>query len=295
MKKMSFVLLASLLILSACAPVQPATSTGPGVETVVASTFAAMTAAAPLATATATPPNGTPVSFKNVGFIIPNGLALGANAELVPLANDQNTAPWQVAPEHIRFEFFGYNDQLAKFRAMEIRIYPAQEYTSMNVGARLNLPKLEAFLAAPDAPTEAGKLPAVPYYNAAQMFAAQVKLIKFTGGSGVRMMTEYGQAVGPAANTATLYHFQGLTSDGRYYIIAILPLGASILIDGSDPLAVPPAGGVQFPGYTTLNPSDYESYFQAITSALNSADPGAFSPSLEALDALIESITVSTP
>ena len=66
-------------------------------------------------------------------------------------------------------------------------------------------------------------------------------------------------------------------------------------LGGSDPLAIPPPGGVQFPGYTTLNPSDYESYFQAVTSALNSAAPGTFSPSLETLDALIESITVSTP
>lgn len=292
MKKIILVVTICLFLFSACAP---ATQSGPGVETIVASTFQALTAIAPLATATTTPPNGTPVSFQNVGFIIPNGLALGANAELVPLANEESTAPWEIAPEYIRFEFYGYNDQLAKARAMEIRIYPAQEYAAMNVGASRNLPKLESFLAAPDAPTDAEKLPWVPYYNAAQMFAAQVKLIKFTGGSGVRMMTEYGQAVGPAANTATLYHFQGLTSDGRYYIIAILPLGASILIDGGDPLAVPPTGGVQFPGYTTLNPSDYASYFQAVTSALNSADPTAFSPSLELLDALIESITVSTP
>lgn len=292
MKKAWSVFLFLALLISACSP---ATQTGPGVETIVASTFQALTAAAPLATATSTPPNGTPVSFQNVGFIIPDGLALGANAELVPLANDENTAPWQIAPEHIRFEFYGYNDQLATARAMEIRIYPTQEYASMNVGASLNLPKLESFLAAPDAPIDSRKLPSVPYYNAAQMFAARVKPIKFTGGSGVRMMTEYGQAVGPAVNTATLYHFQGLTSDGRYYIIAILPLGASILIDGGDPLAVPPPGGVQFPGFTTLNPSDYESYFQAVISALNSADPTAFSPSLEMLDALIESITVSTP
>ena len=292
MKKSWLVFLFLALLVSACSP---ATQTGPGVETIVASTFQALTASAPLATATSTPPNGTAVSFQNVGFIIPSGLALGATGKLVPLANDENTAPWQIAPEYIRFEFYGYNDQLAKAQAMEIRIFPAQEYAGMNVGASINFPRLQAVLAAPNAPIDVKKLPAVPYYNAAQMFAAQVKLLHFTDGSGVRMMTEYGQAVGPAANTATLYHFQGLTSDGRYYIVAILPLGASILIDGGDPLAVPPAGGVQFPGYTTLNPSDYESYFQAVTSALNSADSGVFSPSLEMLDALIESITISTP
>lgn len=292
MKKAWSVLLFLALLIPACSPT---TQTAPGVETIVASTFQALTAAAPLATATSTPPNGTPVSFQNVGFIIPDGVALGANAELVPLANDENTAPWQIAPEHIRFEFYGYNDQLATARVMEISIFPAQEYAGMNVGAGINLPRLQAILAAPNAPIEVEKLPAVPYYNAAQMFAAQVKLLHFTDGSGVRMMTEYGQAVGPAVNTSTVYHFQGLTSDGKYYIVAILPLGASILIDGGDPIAVPPAGGVQFPGYTTLNPDDYAGYFQAITDALNSADPSVFSPSLAMLDALIESITIATP
>lgn len=286
---------ASLLILSACLPAQPAATAGPGLETIVAATFQAMTAAAPLATATATPPGGIPVSFQHVSFIIPEGLALGANAEITPLAGEENSPPWDVAPEHIRFELYGYDDQLAKARAMDILVYPAQEYARMNVGAERSLSKLQAIIAAPDAPMIEENLPAPPFFNAAQMFAAQVKRVQFASGTGVRMMVEYGQAVGAIANSATLYHFQGLTNDGRYYIVAILPLGAAILIDGGDPLAPPPAGGVQFPGYTTLNPSDYESYFQAVTSALNSAAPTVFSPSLETLDALIESITISTP
>lgn len=294
MKTKILTILALIALLVACAPA-PQQPTGPGVETIVASTFQAMTASAPTVTPTATQPSGNIVTLEHVSFTIPEGLALGAKAQLVPAADGENTAPWDMAPEHLLFEFYGYNDQVAKSKAMEIQVFPAQEYAGMNAGARQSLPKLESFLAAPDTSLAADQLPAVPYYNAAQIFAARVKPIQFASGSGVRMMTQYGQAVGPVANSATLYHFQGLTSDGKYYIVAILPLGASFLIDGSDPLAVPPPGGVQFPGYTTLNPSDYESYFQAVTSALNSAAPGTFSPSLETLDALIESITVSTP
>lgn len=293
MKKACQFLLVSILLLSACAPVVQ--QSAPGVETIVASTLQALTATAPTALPTATPPSGTVVTFEYVSFIIPEGLALGVNAQVVPAAAGENTAPWDVAPEHLLFEFYGYNDQVAKSKAMEIQVFPAKEYSSMNVGAGISLPKLQSFLAAPDQTLDADQLPAVPYYNAAQMFAAQVKLIPFASGSGVRMMTQYGQAVGPAANSATLYHFQGLTSDGKYYIIATLPLGASILINGGDPLAVPPAGGVQFPGYTTLNPDDYGSYFQAVTSALNNAELSTFSPTLETLDSLIESITISTP
>jgi hypothetical protein len=130
------------------------------------------------------------------------------------------------------------------------------------------------------------------------MFSAQAKVIGFNGGTGAREITQYGQAVGPASNGGTFYHFQGLTSDGKYYVIAILPIGASFLLpanqlSGDDPNAALPADGVPFPGYTSMNPADYEEYFQAVVDKLNAATPDAFTPSLALLDALIQSITIT--
>jgi hypothetical protein len=293
------VFLCIALTVAACAPAPVATPQQDAISTMVASTLQALTAAAPTTAPTETPPAGTAVSFQNVSFVIPAGVALGANGESVPAVTEENGDPWDVAPAHVRFTFFGYNNQLAKFPVMEISIFPAQEYAAVSNGAAISLPKLQSILAAPGASIDPQNLPLVPYFNAAQMFAAQIKVMHFASGNGVRMITQYGQAVGPAANNETFYHFQGLTSDGKYYVIAILPVGAPYLLDSDsqtnpdNPNAGLPQGGVPFPGYSSLDPRDYETYFQAIVDKMNATDPNAFIPTLPMLDALVQSITVA--
>ena len=287
MKKLLIVLLAGLWIFVACAPSQPATSAAPNVETVVAETMQALTSAAPPPTSA---PSGIAVSYGNVSFVIPNGLALGAAGESVAAVIGEEGAPWEVAPAHIRFSFTGYNDALAKFSVMQISIFPAQDYEA----ARGNsLPRLQAILAAPAAPLDPKSMPLVPFFNATAMMTAQATRLGFNGGSGVRMVTQYGQAVMPIANSGTFYHFEGLTSDGRYYLVAILPIGAPFLANGFDVPSAPPPDGIPFPDMNSTDPNVFEAYFRAVEAKLNAADPNVFSPALPLLDALIQSITVA--
>lgn len=296
---------AMILILAslACglgAPTQPVDN----VSTIVASTIQALTAAAPLAPLTTQSlptqiaptqipqPGGIPITFQNVSFVLPNGVASGASGENVAKVDETNGAPWDVAPAHIHFTMNGYNNQLGKFSAADITVYPAQDYAAVYQGAADNLQKLQAILASPSAPLNKDALPQAPSFNAAQMMAAQVQRINFASGSGLRMVTQYGQAVGPIANNGTFYHFEGLTSDGKFYVVAVLPIGNSILPSGDDPNAPSPAGGAPFPGYTSIDPKDYETYFQAVADKLNAAGADTFQPSLAQLDALIQSITI---
>ncbi len=276
-------------MLIACAPV-PTAQQGPSMETIVAATFEALTAAVPTPTST---PSGIVVGFENVSFIIPQGLALGATMETVPEVGKETGAPWDVAPEHIRFTFTSYNNALAKFSVMEIRVFRAEDYAARSAGAGNSIPRLQAILAAPDAPIFAESLPAVPYFNAGQMLAAQVARIEFKTGSGVRMVTQYGQAVGPITNNGTFYHFEGLTGDGKFYIVAVLPIGASFLASSDDPTAPLPADGIPFPDLSNTDPNVFETYFRNMEEKMNATDPNAFSPALSLLDALIQSIVVT--
>lgn len=256
------------------------------VATIVASTIQAITAAAPA---------GIPVSFQNVSFVIPNGLAGGASSQAIPNnPTDQNGGPWAIAPAHSEFTFTGYNLPAGSyFSTIQMDVYPAEEFASMNDGARITLQNLKAYLANPTSSFGPNSAPLVPYFNAGSMFDAQVKPIKFKNGSGVRLITQFGQAVGPIINNGTFYHFQGLTSDGKYLIIAVLPIQAPYLTNGNNPNAPTPADGVPFPGYTSsIDPKDYENYFQAVTDKMNATSNDTFSPSLNTLDALIQSISV---
>lgn len=257
-----------MLITLACGSVTSPALDQNKVETIVAATLQTVTINAPTAAPTAQ--SGIPVSYQNVSFIIPEGLASGAIGEVIAAATEENGAPWDAAPEHIQFTFNGYIST-GKFSAITIKVFPAREYSDKFPGAAFSIQNLQAILASPSAQLTKDALPNVPYFNAAQMFAAQVQRIDFASGSGLRTVTQYGQAVGPVTNNGVFYHFQGLTGDGKYYVVVVLPVGSPLLVSGEGENEPVPAGGVTFPGYTTLDPVDYESYFQSVTDNLNAS------------------------
>lgn len=287
MKKTLFVLLAGLLALAACIPPQPVAPAGPNVETLVAMTFEALTALAPPPTAQ---PNGAAISYQNVSFILPTGLATNALAGTVPAVTATPDGPgWDVAPGYIKFQLENYA-LYNTFHDAYILIYPAQEYAAVNEGAANSIARLQAILSGAAAPT-AENLPHITFFNAGQAFAAQIKTIQFQGGSGVRFLTEYAQYYATANNNDLFYEFQGLTSDGKYYILAILPASHPLLAMDENPETVIPAGGIPFPGYDNQNA--LETYYPAVVNLLNSAAPESFNPALGTLDALIQSLNIT--
>ena len=273
-----------------------APASGDSIATIVAATLSALTPVAPAATATnaVAQAQGIPVQYRNVSFVLPLGLAADAAPELVPAATEDNGGPWDAAPEHVRFQLDHYNVPANSFSVLRIDVYPADAYGNANAGANISLQRLKGVLSNPSASLTNENLPQVPYFNAASMLAAQVQRIHFANGDGVRMLTQYGQAVGPISNNGTFYHFEGLTSDGKYYIVAVLPVQAPFLQNGNEPNAGLPAGGIPFPGYENLgNQQVYSDYFAAVGAKLDATPADQFSPSLAALDAMLQSFKVS--
>jgi hypothetical protein len=266
------------------------TPTADEVGTIVAATMQTYTAAPGEGTATqaVTQTEGTPVSYENVSFVIPNGLASGGNAETMTALETNNTAPWDIAPTHFRFTLTGYPLQ-GKFHEPRIFVYPADEYAQINPNAAEQLDRLKKVLTGAIPLHET--LPNVPFFNATAQISAQIKMISFQNGSGIRSLTQYAQYAAPINNHELFYHFQGLTSDTKYYLIAILPVTAPILPEDENPEATVPDGGVPIP--TAVGPNDV--YYFSVTEKLNSLVPEAFTPPLDMLDALIQSILITTP
>ncbi len=241
-------------------------------------------------------PDGIPITFQNVSILLPTGLASGAQTEQIAAVNDQNGSPWDVAPEHITLVLTDYIAPRANLLQPTIYIYPAEEFAAVNPGAANSLPRLKAILANPSMPLTHDTLPLVPFYNADQIIAAQTRLLPFENGSGVRVVAQYAQGVGPISNEGLLYHFDGLTGDGAFYIIATLPINAPFLAASSDLSAPLPPDGIPFPDLNNVtDPSVLTNYYQAVTDKLNATNADAFQPALSALDALIQSISVATP
>jgi hypothetical protein len=252
----------SILIILACAPFsQPTAQTG-----------------------------GIPISYQNVSFILPTGLATNALAGRVPAVTGTQDGPgWDLAPEHIKFQLENYA-LYNTFHEPSILIIPAQEYAALNEGASRSITRLQAILSGAATLTPEN-LPTVPYFNAGQVFAAQIQIVQFQNGSGVRFLTEYAQYYATANNKDLFYQFQGLTSDGKYYIIALLPASHPLLAMDENPETAIPAGGIPFPGFDDENALN--AYYPSVVNLLNSTAPERFNPALGTLDALIQSINIA--
>ncbi len=241
------------------------------------------------AAATATQ-SGIPFFASPIRLVIPDGLATSASAETIDVVTDQTGAPWDIAPAHLQVTFQGYPSN-GSFHVPQIFVYPVQEYAAANSSAAESIQRLQDVLSNPGAQYASDQLPRVPFFNAGQVFAAQEKVIQFNGGSGVRIVTQYAQDVSPVNNGGLFYDFEGLTSGGKYYIVAILPAQLPFLPADNNPSSPVPPGGIAFPQNNAPG-TDFENYFRQVTDLINAARPDQFSPSLTSLDALIQSISI---
>jgi len=287
-KKIITPLICLAIVALACGGTVPSASQ-PNLETVVAATLQAITQQVANNPAATSQPEATgiSVSFQNVQFVIPEGLASGASSEVIPAADEASGGPWGVAPEYIEFVLMDYSPR-DEFRPPVIRIYPAQEYAAVNSWAQSSLAKLQAILASPSMPLTNENLSTIPFNGAAaQQYAAQAKIISFANGSGVRMTSQYAQFPGPILKDGSYYHYEGLTNDGKYMVAIMVPVTLPIQATAENPSA----DDVVYPSDIS-DTIALDAYFQGVTDLLNAATPDSFQPNLNVLDALIQSIQI---
>jgi len=290
MKKLAIFVSVLLITTLACGVTSPPPQNNqPGVETIVAATMQALTP--PPEEQPPTEPlsafSGTVINTDSAKMVIPTGMAAGATLTKIP-PSGTDVPGWEVTPGHEELEFNGYVLQ-NRFHEPKIFIYPAQGFAALNDGAAENIRRLQIILANPAVYLENDLLPFIPFFNAGAVFTAQTQVIEFQNGVGVRMLTQYAQSYANVNNHEMFYHFQGLTSDGAYYVIAILPASAPFLAENWDTPV--PANGIPFPGYDNSN-ADFEGYYEQVVAKLNSTQPDVFTPSLSALDGLIQSLLI---
>lgn len=166
-----------------------------------------------------------------------------------------------------------------------VYVFPVGAFEQSNETAAGEIEALRQLLAEqPENVTEALPFLPLPIDGQQQAVRSQITYLNFEGGSGVRYLTQYNNEgeTTPINNNQLLYTFQGLTEDGEYYISAVFPLEQADL----------PAADVPAPGDLT---DDYQAYLEQTSAQLNEADPGTFTPDLNMLDTLIQSIIIERP
>jgi hypothetical protein len=176
----------------------------------------------------------------------------------------------------------------------EIYVYPMAEYAAVDGAADYSIRLLKDILARGTPPSSPDDSPRVPFAHAGLPLAAKAEILPFRGGSGLRMVVQYASDVSPINNMGLLYQFMGLSRDGRYFVIVMCPLDLPFLAADGDPSGPVPPGGIPFP--QQMSASAYEDYFRQVTELTERAPAALFDPSLDALDALVQSIsTIAAP
>jgi hypothetical protein len=239
--------------------------------------------------ATVPPIAGEHVSAGRLSLALAPELAGGLHVNQLPRVDGPDTAPWQRTPGHAQVMLDSYRLQ-GKIHQPQILIYPAQGYAELIPAAFESMHRLNNILGG--LPITSDQLPTIPSFTATQVFASNIQIIPFQNGRGVRFLTEYAQYPAPANNNELFYHFQGLTDDGAYYVIAILPITVPMLPETSDPGAVLPTGGVPYPDFADPQ-ADMQLYYASVLDVLNATSSELFTPTLDQLDALIQSIKIT--
>jgi hypothetical protein len=232
------------------------------------------------------------VTFERLTLVISSSVASGANGKEFPRFDAEDAPYWQKTPGHLQVMLGDYYVLQGKFHQPQIYVYPAQDYAELVPGAFESLRRVNNIAFSPGERISADQLPTVPFFNAAQVFASNITIISFQNGSGVRFITQYAQSAAPINNHELFYNFQGVTRDGMYYIIAIFPITVPVLAETGDTGAAIPSGGIAYPDINDprTDPSDY---YASITDLLNATSDEAFTPSINQLDLLIQSIQVA--
>ena len=207
-----------------------------------------------------------PAWFEGVFIELPESLARIDSSQTESLVSgqlDTNLPAGQRIPNHNRFLIDGWPvDNLTQ--QPRILAFPARDYASINVLAQLEIDLLRNLLAA-DQPLEPlDKLPFLPITNQNQLFNSQIAETPFQSGRGLRYVTLLSN---PENKLEMLYVWQGITADGRGVISAIFP------IEITEP----------------------EQSVEALNAQVSALSATGFTPPLNQLDQIIQSITANLP
>jgi hypothetical protein len=132
-----------------------------------------------------------------------------------------------------------------------------------------------------------GELPFLPPLPMLQTFFSHETIISFNSGQGVRFITDYNESSHPISNRTIFYTFQGLSDGGMYWVAVTLPISSPILPADADFRTLPEGDTIEswF--------QNYSSYVSDLKDALEAQAPDSFFPTINSLDNLVRSLSVS--
>jgi len=228
------------------------------------------------------------INYAGISVTYPGALAqiLGPSVAATTVLDFKGipNSPTFPDPEHAAIRF-GTVDPKNLYNLPTLLVYSVSAIDKLGTDDQKLLDNLGQMFKAQADPTKVDTILGFPPIPAGQVFHAKNVYLKIKGGSGIRFVPFYAQDVGPLTGDRLSYTFFGLTDDDKYYVALTIPLTTSVL-QGNDQ-AMPDLNN---PNIGTL----YPQYVKQTVAKLEKAGPKDFSPSLDDLDALVQSITIAS-
>ena len=237
-------------------------------------------------------PTSSSVLFDGMGFTFDQSIGSSVNVTQVPGESPEPTAFGAPDSPHLTFSVYGPRAEFAKMPRVggtgtAVHFFPVADQAPYK-DALDELDRLQAILAArPDPAGLATGGDALPYMppvvDAAQMLRARVSYVDLPGLQGISYLTAYGQDAYPFTSDRFQYVFEGLSTDGRWYVAAIFDVTTDLF---------PKKVSAKDANRIVATRKAYERYEAESRATLEGAAQDAFAPTLDAADALIASIVI---
>lgn len=274
------------------------------------------------ATQSPNPKTKNHVSYKGVSFNFDPSLASAVKSETLPEVIESKWT--DIRPEYPFFTFEGYPNEskesgtakilvfsISKFR--EVTKKSSAWYNSVAQPGGIDLTKdfdeevrvLKLLLANKPVPSNAGRflgrargskgcgeMPFLPMWEWCQAFATRSKYLNFENGQGVFFLAHMDRETAQVTQADLQYIFQGITADGEYYVSALFPVAAPFLPKNS---LVPEVEKWDTENYLLSHESKkYKNYVRPIIKKLNALPANGFTPRLELVEQVIQSLEVKS-
>jgi hypothetical protein len=193
---------------------------------------------------------------------------------------------WPPLPfSHIQFDFENYPaTSKDPTQTPKISVYDRSDFDDKALA-------LEKLLEDKSLPRLGDWVPPTSFYTG-QVLQSRVEYLTFDSGEGVRFIAQYSELY-PVVNSMLIYNFNGLTSDGKYYISAVFPVSVPFAPDTVEEITTIPT--LETPNSV----EDVRALFKAIEEhnaeiegKMDMLEDSDFTPNLDLLDSIIQSIVI---
>lgn len=233
------------------------------------------------------------LSYGDYSFTYPSSMGPHISIKIYagdPLDEEPPSSMMGWEAPHTQFELFNAQDWRPQFimrftRMDELEGYPEEEGTVAQISDLLeNRPDLKVYEAGDFAGVD-HDLPVIPGGGAVQILIARAEYVETENFAGIGYLTVYVQNDVPLTGDSFRYVFFGISKDNATYVWMETFLNTDLL---------PTSQNVEFDEASQVFYTDREAYLEQTIETLNVAPADDFTPSLDDIASVLDSIQVTS-